>query len=831
MKLIALGGASEVGASCIFLEAGGHRILLDAGIRISSAAGDKLPDLAMLQELGGIEAVIASHAHMDHTGCLPVVIQSYPEVKIFCTQSTKALMQILFNDAIKIMGSRWDAEAEIPLYDEASVARMFARVFPISPGERVLPFGDSLELMLYPAGHILGASQVCLFTTEGDILYTGDFSVTPQRTVGSMSPPPVKPHLIISESTYGNRLHANREAEEKRLYEAVAKVVQEGGKALIPAFALGRAQEVILILQDAQRKGLIPSFPVWVDGMVKNICSAYSAFGDELPKKLQQKMKKGENPFFNEKGTAKTVIPPDREKILAGEPCAIVSSSGMLTGGPSVFYASELAKGEKNAIFLTGYQDEESPGRSLLNLIDCSEERFLTMNGVKHQVNCRVDRYSLSAHADSGQIMAMLSRFSPSDVVLVHGDAESRNQLGSAIADRLKTYLPDNGESLEFVYRRRMRARPRTGEGIGKGRRLDEEGLRELSELVAKSLSPGALRTPLEIASLWYGDNALEEALEEAKKLILGATTYFERDRRRPFLLRLKEPGEAKPASGMMEQNKTLREVEEIFRDAHDLYRKGLRAEGDEILLFFKFPSISAVEHAERIRMLEEKTGWKVIISQEVLMSAIDEVLRATLPASLSLQKAPSYFRDRGEVKIRVSNPEAVDLRDAGELFLRKTGLRLVIEEAQANKGVAIAFDAGGKMEQNAVFSLIEEAFASRPGALFRKSRKSLGTTGTDYIELSFISPEVGERYHQVLSELSQKTGWEMKINPEPNQNAIKQWVKSAIPPAWGLQKEPSFFKADIAVGVKLSSTPGKAEWEDLMRRCLDATGYRIKLL
>jgi len=279
---------------------------------------------------------------------------------------------------------------------------MLGRVFPLHPGERLAPFADDLEVLFYPGGHILGASCIVLYTADGNVLYTGDFSVTPQKTVDGILVPPVRPDLLITETTYGTRLHANRETEEKRLCETVGQVLRTGGKVLIPAFALGRAQEVILILQEAQRTGLVPPVPIWVDGLVKNICGAYSSFPDDLGRKLSQRTSKEHNPFFPERGKVRAVLPPQREEIVSGGPCAIISSSGMLTGGPSVFYAQALAGDEANAIFITGYQDEESPGRALLNLLDAREERFLSLQGRKVRVACRIDRYSLSAHADSG---------------------------------------------------------------------------------------------------------------------------------------------------------------------------------------------------------------------------------------------------------------------------------------------------------------------------------------------------------------------------------------------------------------------------------------------
>ncbi|MBI3928765.1 MAG: hypothetical protein HY319_24710 [Armatimonadetes bacterium] len=165
----------------------------------------------------------------------------------------------------------------------------------------------------------------------------------------------------------------------------MTEVVEGGGKALIPAFALGRAQEVILILLEAQRNGTIPRFPIHVDGMGKRVCAIYSAYGDFMARPLRQKVEREGNPFFGEGSAAVQVLPPRRQEVADGPPCAIVSSSGMLTGGPSVFYAAALAADQRNAILITGYQDEESPGRAVQELAR-QGAGSLRLNGRPHRL-------------------------------------------------------------------------------------------------------------------------------------------------------------------------------------------------------------------------------------------------------------------------------------------------------------------------------------------------------------------------------------------------------------------------------------------------------------
>lgn len=191
--------------------------------------------------------------------------------------------------------------------------------------------------------------------------------------------PKLRPDSAIFESTYGNRLHSNRETEENRLIETVRQCAEKGSKVLIPAFALGRAQEVLLILQSAMKSKRLPVIPVYVDGMVSDINMAYMNHPNGLRLPLTKSITKGRNPLYSENVTAVTTK-PTRSELLRQSGCAVfVSSSGMLTGGPSVEYAKTLV------------QDEEAPGRLLQNMMTSIEEnRTVTLDGTVLPLRCRI---------------------------------------------------------------------------------------------------------------------------------------------------------------------------------------------------------------------------------------------------------------------------------------------------------------------------------------------------------------------------------------------------------------------------------------------------------
>ncbi|NQZ57250.1 MAG: MBL fold metallo-hydrolase, partial [Lentisphaeraceae bacterium] len=201
MKLFFCGGAGEVGASCILLELCGKRILLDCGMRMK---GDALPDLLTVQENGGVDAIVLSHAHMDHSGNLPLISREYPQAKIYMTPPTQDLIRLLLYDGLKIM----EQEAEIPVFDKKHVEFMLAQVTAFGYMTPWTLFEDEeIQLTFYPAGHILGAASVHINSPQGSLLYSGDISVTPQRSVGACYLEKLRPAALILESTYGNRLH------------------------------------------------------------------------------------------------------------------------------------------------------------------------------------------------------------------------------------------------------------------------------------------------------------------------------------------------------------------------------------------------------------------------------------------------------------------------------------------------------------------------------------------------------------------------------------------------------------------------------------------------
>jgi Cft2 family RNA processing exonuclease/dsRNA-specific ribonuclease len=451
IRLSFLGGAGEIGASSALVQVADTSLLVDCGVRFKR--GHALPDLDQLTGKK-LDAVLVTHAHSDHTGALPVVHEAFRETPIHLTPPTADLVSILQRDALKIMSAA-ELEDDLPLYTERQVEGMVDMLRPVHHHES-FAVGEVVVTYL-PASHILGASMIHLATPGGDVLFSGDYSVGAQRSVPALARPALPVDLFVGESTYGDRMHADRKVAEARLVQTLAEVVEGGGRVLIPAFAIGRAQEVILLLKAALRAGQMPEVPVFVDGMVRSVCGVYAQHERYASPALAREIRaRAGHPFFD--GPIRAVKSPrDRRDVLDAGPSVIVSSSGMLHGGPSAFYAEALAQREKDAILITGYQDEESPGAALLRLAAAEGPRQLRLGDRTVDVRCRFSAYSLSAHADRMQMVGLVEALRPRTVVLVHGDRAAKEALAASLGAG-DIELADDGDQIARSYPRRAGA-------------------------------------------------------------------------------------------------------------------------------------------------------------------------------------------------------------------------------------------------------------------------------------------------------------------------------------------------------------------------------------
>ncbi len=828
MRITFCGGAKEVGASCLLLRIDGRSILLDCGIRLHSQ--DNLPDFRSIQENGGLDAFVVSHAHLDHSGSLPVISREYPQAPVFMTAPTRDLTRVLLYDSLKIM----DRGEEIPVYAQTHVEEMLTRIttrpfrYPFNPFQ-----GESIEITFFPAGHILGAASVYVTAREGSLFYSGDISSTPQRTVGGIGVPRLRPDVLILESTYGDRLHASRRVEEQRLAEMVGEVTGEVGKVLIPAFALGRAQEVLLVLRSAINRNQLEPVPIYVDGMVKDILRIYKLHPNYLRKELARRVWKEKEIFYSE--WVKPVDSPEmRRKIVSsGEPCVVIASSGMLTGGPSCFYAEHFSKERRNFIAITGYQDEEAPGRQLLALLDAEGEKVLQLGETRVPVSCRLGKYGLSAHADRGELLGVVQKLSPRKIFLVHGSTEALACLGRGMVVRADIFVPKNGDEYTISFRNpRKQLKGVRIPSLDKGSTPGKEDIQELWAYLLRQEERGGY-TAEELIYLWSGSSEIEEqALREFRELLMEGV-FFEPDERRLFLYHPLPEESLQQEPEVMEVNEMLALAEQFFPAETGLYKKGARFEQKIALLTFNFPAVEVPRCGERIREFESRTGWQVEINNQCNISALKPLLRGLLQEQKSLLKKVSYHGlqklVKAELSAEPSEPAALIQgfkdRTGLELELNYPGKQAHHERQNLPQGPGEILQ---RMEQNAALSLIESVFQEAGHTLYKKGVKS--DEGGKYIELSFITPAIGEMYCTWIADLQKETGWRIKINPHANMaelisRALELLKEAAIEP----QKTPGVFQEEEVVRCKLPGPVDDESWEDIRRRFHEETGFTLE--
>ncbi len=838
MNLHFLGGAMEIGGSCIYLRINDKGILMDSGIR-QSGAKDPLPDFRTIQDEGGLDAIIISHAHMDHIGSLPIISKAYPSACIYMTPMTADLTRVLLYDSLKIMNNRED---EIPLYSQQDVLAMLDRIHPIGFQSPFSIF-ENFTLTFYPAGHIAGAACIYLVTDEGSLFYSGDFSSFSQRTIEGIRIPKLRPDITIVETTYGNRLHANRQVEEKRLVQLVHDCILEGKKILIPAFALGRAQEVLLILRAAIQNQEIPAVPVYVDGMVRDINIMYTRNPSYLKNALGKRILKGNEPFYTKEIQPVAAV-QRREDLLSGSsPAIFLSSSGMLTGGPSALYAAKLAGSENACIIITGYQDEESPGRQLLNLLENPEEKKLTINGAVFPVKCRIEQVGLSAHGDKSEIISLLDRLSARRIFLVHGNQDAIDELGKDLAAedfRRQIYLPECGQSFDMALHKKRRQLPGLPSDTMQMQRpftaADEELLWDYwqKHYLRKMFSIS------QIAYIWYGKPAeasSDEILQSMQEILLNGC-YFTPNTKRLFLYEAKTPEEAALALEPKEltQQELTAQVEAAFPDCP--YRKiSYYSSRREVLLQFDYPdSQNLEEFQKKAAEFTDACGWTLKIHPSMNHNAAGFLL-CTLFGDRIIKT--SYYADKKCYAVTLNSPDAESDRAAAAQFQAVTGWDLMIngqlDAESAVPGGSTMTENGEdfflpvsqhtkQIEQNLAFSCIDQAFEALPHKPDKKSLKN--DCCGKYLEVSFITPAVGRRYHKQLQALSSQTGWRIHIASKVNQNELfKAAQLLCMKYNISLAKNPSYHPDTKTVQLKAQPPENSENWKKAEDEFQEMTG------
>lgn len=454
-RLTSLGGFREVGRSCLFLQTPNSKILLDCGVNIAGTDEKGSYPYLNVPEfvLDNLDAVIISHAHLDHSGFLPYLYHYGYQGPVYCTTPTRDLMTLLQLDHIDI-AHREDHPLPFNVKD---VKECVKRTITLDYGE-VTDIAPDVRLTLHNAGHILGSAMIHLHIGDGqhNLVYTGDFKFERSRLLEPAVYKFPRIESLVMESTYGGHedVQATRNDAEKELIKTIYHTLERGGKILIPVFAVGRAQELMIVLDEYIRHGIIDEVPIYIDGMIWEATAIHTARPEYLSKDLRDQIfHLGRNPFISDV-FHKVTKTDERIDIIEGEPSVILSTSGMLTGGNSVEYFKSLCEDKRNSLVFVGYQAEGSLGRRLQKGWD---EIPLKEEGKTKVFNVKMDIETIegfSGHSDRKQLMDYVRKISPKPekILVCHGDNYKTMDLASSIyrSFKIETKTPMNLETIRI---------------------------------------------------------------------------------------------------------------------------------------------------------------------------------------------------------------------------------------------------------------------------------------------------------------------------------------------------------------------------------------------
>jgi len=451
-----LGGFHEVGRSSMIVETEESCVLMDCGIN----AGANNPTTAYPRidtdnfDIDKLDALIISHAHLDHCGFAPFLYKYGYDGPIYCSEPTSVLMTLLQLDYLDVFSK----EGGHPPYDQKDVREAVLHTIPVKYGV-VTDVAPDIKLTFHNAGHILGSSIVHLHIGEGlhNLVYSGDFKFGRSMLLEPAACSFPRVETLIMESTYGgpDDVMSDRETVEGRLARIVNETAEKGGKVLIPTPAVGRAQEIMLVLNAYMKNKVIKELPIFIEGMISEATAIHTAYPEYLVRELREQiLYKDINPFQSDYFTI-VDHPSEREKIAAGEPAVILATSGMMEGGPAIDYFRYLAGDERNTVMFVSYQVEGTLGNRLKN--GMREVSLMGRNGKMeaYKVNLRVESVEgFSGHSDRNQLFNYLKRISPrpSRVVVGHGERRKTDLFAHQVARMLKlrTVAPDVLETLRL---------------------------------------------------------------------------------------------------------------------------------------------------------------------------------------------------------------------------------------------------------------------------------------------------------------------------------------------------------------------------------------------
>ena len=453
VRLTVLGSGRQVGRSCLLLQTPESKILIDCGIDVSSQGKDKFPYFDIPEfNIDNLDAVIVSHAHLDHSGLVPYLYKMGYRGPIYMTHPTMDIAALLALDFIGVAYK----QAATPLFSSTDIKDMVKHSICLNYNE-VTDITPDVRITFYNAGHTLGSAMIHFNIGNGlhNFVYSGDSKFGKSRLLEPAAVYFPRLETIMIESTYGGKENISppRKESEEELLAYISKIIERGGKVLIPELGLGRAQETMLVIEDAIQTNKLAPIPVYIDGMIWDINAIHTAYPDYLSNSVRSSIFQDKNPFVSE--TFKRVgSPQERKLVVEGGPCIVLATSGMLVGGASVEYFKEFCDNPKNGICFVCYQGVGSLGRQVQEGL---REATFQVEGKEERAEIKMEVKTIegfSAHSSRNQLMAFIANINPKPkkIIINHGEVSRSLDLASSLykLQKIETFVPKNLETIRL---------------------------------------------------------------------------------------------------------------------------------------------------------------------------------------------------------------------------------------------------------------------------------------------------------------------------------------------------------------------------------------------
>jgi Cft2 family RNA processing exonuclease len=434
IKFLPLGAANEIGASCFYLNIFGTGVILDCGMHPQKKGLEALPDFNLLEK-EPLDFVIISHAHQDHLSALPFLIKKYPYLKVFTTPQTRALAELVLHDSISILKKQNSDEIEI--YSHEEIDLLIQSIEYKSYDEEFVLCGyngiQEINVTFYDAGHVLGSAGILLKTKNHSLFYSGDINLSDQALLKKAELPKGEIDTLILESTYGSTDSSkvpewNMEAQ--RFAAEANKILDKGGSILIPAFSLGKTQELLVTISKLIERGKMPAVDIYTGGIATKISRIYDY--------NRYVVHMNSNDVEISSIPQKNLFDIENLNAFFKSSSIVIASSGMMIEGTASFNLGlKWISQPKSAIFSVGYMEESTPGYKFANAVK-GEVLKLSDYEKDKIVRCTIKKFRFPSHARREQLLETVQLLNPQKIILVHGNPDSIDWLGNSILKKNK---------------------------------------------------------------------------------------------------------------------------------------------------------------------------------------------------------------------------------------------------------------------------------------------------------------------------------------------------------------------------------------------------------